>query len=160
MYSARNGWRYVFQRSTSDEVNIYPLFELNPYCLFRLEVMQLTRQHLTDYINSNPVNLTPGIKELIDLLQHKQKADVFLVSGGFRELIERVAKQIGIPGSHVYANRLLFHPTTGKYMDFDRNELTSDSGSKNVGKARVCGLLKETQVLFESNSNQSFNLQI
>jgi len=110
----------------------------------RLEVMQLTRQQLSAYINSNPIKLTPGIVKLIDLLQNTQKADVFLVSGGFRELIIPVAKLIGVPESHIYANRLIFDPTTGEYVDFDRNELTSDSGSEKVGKARVCSLLKQT----------------
>lgn len=109
----------------------------------RLEVMQLNREQLSAYINSNPIKLTQGIAELVNLLQHKQKADVFLVSGGFRELINPVAKLLGIPESHVYANRLIFHQTTGDYVDFDRNELTSDSGSDKVGKARVCGLLKQ-----------------
>jgi phosphoserine phosphatase len=110
--------------------------------LFRLEVMQLTRQQLEAYIKTNPIKLTPGIQELVTLVQHKQNADVFLVSGGFRELIEPVADLIGIPRSHIYANRLLFRPN-GEYLDFDRNEPTSDSGSRNVGKARVCALLKE-----------------
>jgi len=110
----------------------------------RLEAMQLTHQQLTAYINSSPIKLTPGIAELVSILQRKQNADVYLVSGGFRELILPVAKLIGVPESNVYANRLIFHPTTGEYVDFDRNEPTSNSGSKMVGKARVCGLLKET----------------
>lgn len=106
--------------------------------------MQITRQRLEEYINTSPIKLTPAIQELVNVLQNKQKADVFLVSGGFRELIEPVASLIGVPKSHIYANRLIFHPTTGEYLDFDRKEPTSDSGSKNVGKARVCALLKET----------------
>src|SRR5262249_15038494 len=99
--------------------------------------MQLTRQQLEEYINASSIKLTPGIQELVSLLQNKQKADVFLVSGGFRELIEPVSSLIGVPKSHIYANRLIFHPATGEYLDFDRKEPTSDSGSKNVGKARV-----------------------
>ncbi|KAI6176161.1 O-phosphoserine phosphohydrolase [Aphelenchoides bicaudatus] len=110
----------------------------------RLEVMQVTQQQLQAYIQTSEIKLTPGIKELVSVLQNKQKADVYLVSGGFRELIEPVANLIGIPKSNIYANRLLFHPTTGEYLDFDRNEPTSDSGSERVGKARVCALLKET----------------
>lgn len=105
--------------------------------------MQLTRDQLNDYLETSPIKLTPGIVELINVLQKKQKSDVYLVSGGFRELIEPVAKLIGVPISNIYANRLIFHPVTGEYVDFDRNELTSESG-KNAGKARVCGLLKET----------------
>jgi phosphoserine phosphatase len=48
--------------------------------------MQLTRQQVEDYIKATPIKLTPGIQELVSLLQNKQNADVFLVSGGFREV--------------------------------------------------------------------------
>lgn len=33
---------------------------------------------------------------------------VFLVSGGFRQVIHPIAQQLGIPLDHVYANQLLF----------------------------------------------------
>ncbi|KAI6234672.1 O-phosphoserine phosphohydrolase [Aphelenchoides fujianensis] len=111
----------------------------------RLEVMRPTRAQVIEYATTHPVLLTPGIVELVRILQEERKADVFLVSGGFRDLIVPVARHLGIPESHIFANRILFHPATGEYVDFDRTEPTSDSGNKTVGKARVCGLLKENR---------------
>jgi phosphoserine phosphatase len=45
-------------------------------------------------------------------LQQQGKA-VFLVSGGFRQVIHPIAESLGIPLSHVYANQLLFKVGTG-----------------------------------------------
>lgn len=33
---------------------------------------------------------------------------VYLISGGFRQLIEPFAKYLGIPKDHIFANRILF----------------------------------------------------
>lgn len=48
-----------------------------------------------------------GIPALVEKLQDRG-CDVFLVSGGFREIINPVAETLGIPLDHVFANRILF----------------------------------------------------
>jgi hypothetical protein len=53
-----------------------------------------------------------GIPELVAKLQQQGKA-VFLVSGGFRQVIHPIAESLGIPLSHVYANQLLFKVGAG-----------------------------------------------
>uniref|UniRef100_A0A7E4W782 Phosphoserine phosphatase n=1 Tax=Panagrellus redivivus TaxID=6233 RepID=A0A7E4W782_PANRE len=103
--------------------------------------MQPSLEQVHDYAATHPIQFTPGIIELVDAL-HKRGTDVYLVSGGFRPLILPIAKILGISKSRVYANEILFK-SDGSYAGFDINELTSDSGSKNVGKAGVCGLLKK-----------------
>jgi hypothetical protein len=50
---------------------------------------------------------TTGIPELVMRLQELQK-DVFLVSGGFRPIINPIAEMLGIPLDHVYANTILY----------------------------------------------------
>jgi len=40
---------------------------------------------------------------------HKRNVKVFLISGGFRCIVEHVAAQLDIPLDHVYANRLKFY---------------------------------------------------
>ena len=86
--------------------------------------------------STHPVQLTSGIVELVARL-HARNVDVFLVSGGFRELIVPVARSLNIAESRIYANRFIFDCDSGAYVDFDRNEPTSASGGKSVGKARV-----------------------
>ncbi|PAV86465.1 hypothetical protein WR25_15032 [Diploscapter pachys] len=96
----------------------------------RLNIMRPSQQILQKYVNSSKPKLTPGIKELVSSL-HSRKVDVYLVSGGFRFLIYPVADLLGINHDRVFANRLLFDEN-GNYAGFDPNEMTSDSGTKDV----------------------------
>ena len=48
-----------------------------------------------------------GIPELVQLLQSRGVA-VFLVSGGFRPIINPIADMLSISRDHVFANTILF----------------------------------------------------
>ncbi|GMF15453.1 unnamed protein product [Phytophthora lilii] len=54
---------------------------------------------------------------------------VFLVSGGFRLMIEPIAEDVGIPLVNIYANTIFFDDD-GNYSGFDDAELTSRDGGK------------------------------
>lgn len=103
----------------------------------RLELIQPTTQMLDMYLESHPPRFTPGIKDLVALL-HLRGVDVYLVSGGFKSLIEPVAKELNIELKNVFANRLKFF-FDGTYAGFDETEPTSHQD----GKARVVKFLKE-----------------
>lgn len=99
---------------------------------------------------------------------HQRNIKVFLISGGFRCIVEHVASQLNIPLHHVYANRLKFYfngkaapwhssvlvfclatPNfnvltincliSGEYAGFDESQPTAESG----GKGKVISMLKE-----------------
>lgn len=94
----------------------------------RLNTMQVSRQKLDQYLEDNPARLTEGIPDLVRALQGAGKG-VFLVSGGFRQVIHPIADSLGIPRDHVFANNLLFKED-GQYQGFDESEFTSRSGGK------------------------------
>uniref|UniRef100_A0A383WPI7 phosphoserine phosphatase n=1 Tax=Tetradesmus obliquus TaxID=3088 RepID=A0A383WPI7_TETOB len=94
----------------------------------RLNLMNCSRQQLDSFLKAHPPQYSPGIPELVAKLQQEGKA-VFLVSGGFRQVIHPIAEALGIPLSHVYANQLLFKED-GSYAGFDAEEFTSRSGGK------------------------------
>jgi len=71
---------------------------------------------------------TPGIQEVIKRL-HAKHVDVFLVSGGFRNMITPIAEQLDIPTDMVYANVVLFR-RGGQYAGFDRTAPTCRSDGK------------------------------
>jgi len=77
------------------------------------------------------------VKELVAALHGKGK-EVFLVSGGFRLMIEPVAAQLGIPKANIFANTIHFAPGSGDYAGFDDQEFTSRAG----GKARAAKHIK------------------
>jgi phosphoserine phosphatase len=51
--------------------------------------------------------MSAGIPALVSKLQAQGKG-VFLVSGGFRQVIHPIAESLGIPVGNVFANNLLF----------------------------------------------------
>ena len=104
----------------------------------RLSLFKPSRKDVQDCLDKHPLQLTPGMPELMKKLQDNGK-HVYLVSGGFRQMIHPVAKVLNIPLERVFANNLLFDEKTGQYVGFDVNEPTSRAGGKGV----VVGGLKE-----------------
>lgn len=102
----------------------------------RLDLLQPSRHQIRDCLARHPFTLTPHVEALVRAL-HAQHKHVYLVSGGFRLMIEPVAKRLDIDPTHnVYANRLLFHDD-GLYAGFDATECTS----RDQGKARALALI-------------------
>ncbi|XP_044168767.1 phosphoserine phosphatase-like [Acropora millepora] len=102
----------------------------------RLSIINVSKEELHSFIENNPPRLTPGIRELVAAL-HKQGTDVYLISGGFKRIIQHAAEQLQIPAENIFANRLLFDDE-GCFAGFDKSEPTSESG----GKTRVVKHLK------------------
>ncbi|KAH3892247.1 hypothetical protein DPMN_016362 [Dreissena polymorpha] len=103
----------------------------------RLQIIKPTHQQLTQFIMQHPIHFSEGVKDLVALLQsHGTK--IYLVSGGFRTLIEPAAQLLNIPRENIFANRLKFF-YNGEYAGFDTDQPTSDSG----GKQLVAKQLKE-----------------
>jgi hypothetical protein len=73
----------------------------------RLKLIKPSKGQLADCLAHHQLTLTPGTLELVRCLQQQGKV-VFLVSGGFSQMIEPVASALGIPAENVVANRLLF----------------------------------------------------
>eukprot|EP01038_Epipyxis_sp_PR26KG_P006140 gene6140-8465_t len=95
----------------------------------RLALIKPSQQDVQQFLKENPPKLTDGVKELIDCLQSR-KVQVYLVSGGFRQMIEPVAAVVNIPLHRIYANNLLFNKSNGEFDGFDPKELTSRDGGK------------------------------
>ncbi|KAL5987832.1 hypothetical protein ACLOJK_035588 [Asimina triloba] len=84
----------------------------------RLSLFNPSLPQVHDFLHKRPPRLSPGIADLVRMLQSKQK-DVYLISGGFRQMIQ----------------------SSGEFRGFDINEPTSQSGGKavavqNIRKAR------------------------
>jgi len=104
----------------------------------RLDIIRPTSTQLRNFIQEEKQQLTPYVKELIHEL-HKRGREVYLISGGFRSLIEPLARDLNIPMSKIFANKLKFYHD-GEFAGFDETQLTSRSG----GKGAAVRHLKET----------------
>ena len=101
----------------------------------RLELLQPSTFAIADCIASHPLTLTPGFLSLLHLLRTKQK-QLFLVTGGFHQMLHQLLPTLHIPPSHVYANRLRFN-AVGQYAGFDTSQPTASSGGKAKAVADI-----------------------
>jgi phosphoserine phosphatase len=104
----------------------------------RLALMKPSRIDLIECVNNNSINLSPNIDKVIKIL-HDRGIPVYLVSGGFRQMIKPIADLLNIPSHRIYSNNIIFE-SNGSYKGFDEDELTS----KDKGKGKVIELLKES----------------
>ncbi|XP_043688139.1 phosphoserine phosphatase, chloroplastic-like [Telopea speciosissima] len=101
----------------------------------RLSLFNPPLSQLQDFLEKKPPRLSPGIDELIKKLKVKQ-TDVYLISGGFRQMIQPVSLLLGIPPENIFANQLLFG-SSGEFLGFDRSEPTSRSGGKATAVQQI-----------------------
>lgn len=95
----------------------------------RLELMQPSRASLERCVKREGVlQLSDGVAAVVARL-HERGTHVYLVSGGFRVMVEPVGALLGIPNDRIFANTIVFNPD-GSYANFDRAEPTSRDGGK------------------------------
>ncbi|BBN01816.1 phosphoserine phosphatase [Marchantia polymorpha subsp. ruderalis] len=102
----------------------------------RLDLFKPSASDVAKLLASKPPRLSTGIKDLVNKL-HSKGTHVYLVSGGFRQMIEPAAELLNISKDRIYANNLLFGEN-GEFTGFDATEPTSRSG----GKAKVIEKIK------------------
>ncbi|KAK8803356.1 hypothetical protein WA158_001050 [Blastocystis sp. Blastoise] len=103
----------------------------------RLDIIKPTQQSFSSFIQKFPIHYTKGVLGFIRFLQKSQK-EIFLISGGFLEMIQPIKKELNLDDNHIFCNTLSFHDD-GTYDSFDHSKLTC----KNLGKLHVVKLIKE-----------------
>lgn len=103
----------------------------------RLAIIEPSKSDIASCLEKHPLRLSPGVDKLVEAL-HKRGTHVYLVSGGFRLMIEPVAERLGVSIDNIYANTILFDDE-GKYTGFDANEPTS----ADQGKPKALRTIKE-----------------
>ncbi|MBA0757328.1 hypothetical protein Gotri_020434 [Gossypium trilobum] len=101
----------------------------------RLSLFKPSLTQVQDFLDKRPPRISPGIEELVKKLMARN-TDVYLISGGFRQMINPVASILGIPQENIFANQLLFG-SSGEFLGFDANEPTSRSGGKATAVQQI-----------------------
>jgi phosphoserine phosphatase len=106
----------------------------------RLDIIQPSRASILKCLEDHPLELSPGVERLVELLM-ENGTDVYLVSGGFRIMIEPVAKTLCIAKDNIVANTIFFdeETNTGEYAGFCRDEPTS----ADMGKPKAVQMIKD-----------------
>ncbi|KAL9255742.1 Phosphoserine phosphatase, chloroplastic-like protein [Drosera capensis] len=101
----------------------------------RLSLINPSLARLQEFLEKKPARISPGIADLVKKLKAKG-IDVYLVSGGFRQMINPVATILEIPLENIFANQLLFGHS-GEFLGFDKDEPTSKSGGKAIAVQQI-----------------------
>ncbi|MEW5301341.1 MAG: hypothetical protein WDW36_004205 [Sanguina aurantia] len=111
----------------------------------RLRIINCTPANIQDFLEANPPasRMAPNIKTVISALQARGIA-VYLISGGFREMILPIAAYLGVPMDNVFANRMTWQwdDETGSpthLVGFD----TSEPTAHNMGKVQAINNIRE-----------------
>ena len=103
----------------------------------RLELLEPSEQKILSCLKDHPFQISPGIDTLIEAL-NEAKIDVYFVSGGFRIMIEPIARELCVAKTNIVANTILFD-AKGNYVGFDVNEPTS----ADMGKPKALQAIKD-----------------
>lgn len=95
----------------------------------RLDLIRPSASSVAAFLAAHPPRLSPGVADLVAALQGRG-CGVYLVSGGFTQMIHPVADLLRIPRDRVFANTLLFDAATGAYTGFDPTAFTCRAGGK------------------------------
>ena len=99
----------------------------------RLAIIQPSRSQIEQCLLETPLHTSPGIDKLIEAL-NRRGTDVYFISGGFRIMVEPVARELCVSKSNIVANSILFDDE-GNYAGFDPEEPTSrDQGKPKAVK--------------------------
>ena len=106
----------------------------------RLDIIKPSRSAILKCLEDHPLELSPGVDRLVEAL-HERGIDVYLISGGFRIMIEPVAKTLMISKTNIIANTIFFDDDTetGEYTGFCRDEPTS----ADMGKPKAVQMIKD-----------------
>lgn len=74
----------------------------------RLQLSNINKELINIVMNKALSNFTDGINSFIDNLLTYENVNVFVVSGGFVDIIDPVAEKLNIDVSNVYANKFIF----------------------------------------------------
>lgn len=106
----------------------------------RLDIIKPSRESIEKCLENTPLELSPGVDTFIETL-NLRGIDVYLVSGGFRIMIEPIAKELCVGKKNIYANTIFFDENTksGDYVGFCRDEPTS----ADMGKPKAVQKIKD-----------------
>lgn len=94
----------------------------------RLALIRPSRQAIEALGQRYIAAAVPGAREAVDTLL-RAGVTVQIVSGGFAQAVEELARYLGVAAERVAAVRLEFH-ADGSYRDFDRASPMARSGGK------------------------------
>jgi phosphoserine phosphatase len=112
--------------------------DFNTSLTLRMDMMKPKKKYIQTYERICSMDdFNPNVIRYINYLQNRKK-DIFVISGGFEELIFKHTDMLNIPKENVICNKMFFDKD-GKFTGFDNERPTAHS----FGKRTVIENLKE-----------------
>eukprot|EP01101_Sappina_pedata_P002684 TRINITY_DN128_c0_g2_i2.p2 TRINITY_DN128_c0_g2~~TRINITY_DN128_c0_g2_i2.p2 ORF type:complete len:192 (+),score=63.36 TRINITY_DN128_c0_g2_i2:424-999(+) len=98
----------------------------------RLDLIRPTRAMISTFLRDPDahIQLSPNSHKLISALQ-QAGVDIYLISGGLRIIVEKIADLVQIPHDRVFSNTLFFNDR-GEYVGFDEEFPTANTNGKGL----------------------------
>ena len=109
----------------------------------RLEILDLRRDHVDQMKGEIVSYLSPSVKKHRDFFI-KNKENIFIISGGFTDIILEVSRELKIPDNQVFGNTLLFEGD--RVVGFDPSNPLCESGGKSI-RAKSLNLEKPSIII-------------
>lgn len=106
----------------------------------RLTLSTIDKNMINSAINTVFENITNGIDVVINNILKNKNAKVFIVSGGFVEIIEPIAEKLNINNNNIFANKFIF----------DKNEVVGIEDTlllQQSGKGKIIQDLKNKKII-------------
>jgi len=91
----------------------------------RLNILKFKKNNLKNFINHIKTKIS---RSFISNQKFIKENDVYIVSGGFKEIIEPIVQPFGINSNKIFANSFIFENDLA--IDFDKNEIMAGETGK------------------------------
>lgn len=103
--------------------------------------LSVINKNMIDIITNKTLNeITDNMENLIKIILKNNNTEIFIVSGGFVEIIEPVADKLNIKLKNIYANKFIFN--NDNVIGVEENLLLQEAG-----KAKVIQKLKNDKII-------------
>lgn len=100
----------------------------------RLDLLALRREHVEALADRILDEATVSVRRNVDFFQRNAER-IYIMSGGFREVIAPLAERLGVAADHVLANDLIYDDDDRVTGVDEANPLSRDNGKPEVIKA-------------------------
>ena len=111
----------------------------------RLKLATINKELVNKISEKAKSQITDGMVDLISELKKHKDVIIFIISGGFKEMIAPTAKILGIPQENIYANEFIY----------DKNNTVEKAKDsillQNQGKVKIINKLKNDGILNGKN---------
>lgn len=112
----------------------------------RLKISTINKELIEKITEKTLNSVVFGIKELIEKLQEKN-ANIFIVSGGFTEMIIPTAKYLNIPEKNIFANKFIFN-NDNDVVGVAETLLLQEAGkAKMIEELKKCGIISGKTIM-------------